>query len=138
MDPSIAVESLGLSPEMLMKDFNTLGYLFENLVSRNIKVYMEANGGMVKHYHDKLGLECDLVAINADGRYALLEVKLGSKRIDQGASNLLRLASKIPDAEIKGRIKTSQPSFMAVITSTNLAYRRDDGVYVLPISCLKD
>lgn len=138
VDPSIAVASLDLSPEDLRHDFNTLGYLFENLVSRDIKVYMSINDGSVYYYRDRLGLECDLVVKDNKGRIALLEVKLGSKGIDEGSKNLLKIDKLIRVSDKEGRTHNLIPSALAVITSTDFAYKRDDGVYVIPIGCLRD
>lgn len=137
-DPSIAVAALGISPEELMMDFNTLGYLFENLVSRDVKIYLEAEGGSVYQYHDRTDLECDLVLKNKKGEYGLVEVKLGSKGIDAGAANLSKIQNLMIDSEKIGRTKLHKPKFLAVITSTEYAYKREDGVYVLPIGCLKN
>lgn len=137
-DPSIAVAALGISPEELMMDFNTLGYLFENLVSRDVKIYLEAEGGSVYQYHDRTDLECDLVLKNKKGEYGLVEVKLGSKGIDAGAANLSKIQNLMMDSEKIGRTKLHEPKFLAVITSTEYAYKREDGVYVLPIGCLKN
>lgn len=137
-DPSIATAVLGLSPKELMQDFNTLGYLFENLVSRDVKVYMEAHGGNIYQYRDRAGLEADLVLKQKNGDYALIEVKLGSKGIDLGSENLLKISKLMSKEEKKGRTKLRSPKFLAVITSTNFAYKREDGVYVLPLGALKD
>lgn len=129
-DPSIAVAALGATPGLLLKDMSTCGLLFESLCARDLRVYAEALGGRVMHYHDNTGLEADAVVVLPDGRYALCEVKMGAKFIEEGACSLKKLAGKI-DRGIMG-----EPSFLVVITPGGYAYRRDDGVYVVPITCL--
>lgn len=133
VDPSIAVAALGLNPSSLLKDLKTFGYLFESMCIRDLRVYAESNDGKVYHYRDAAGLEADAIIQLKDGRYALIEVKLGNQeRIEEAATNLLKLKDKI-DTE-----KMREPSFMMVLTATNYAYRRSDGIYVVPITCLKD
>ncbi|MBR1468983.1 MAG: ATP-binding protein [Prevotella sp.] len=134
VDPSIAIASLGLGPNDLMKDLNTLGLLFETLAVRDLRVYAEALDGSVFHYRDNNGLECDSVLHLRNGHYGLVEIKLGGETlINEGASNLLSLAKKI-DTE-----KMYAPSFMMVVVGTGrYAYRREDGVLVVPIGCLRN
>ncbi len=129
-DPSIAAAAMGASPQLLLKDASTLGMLFESLCVRDLRVYAEACNGTVMRYHDSTGLEADVVVELRDGRYALMEVKLGAAFVDEGSASLRKLAGKI-DTETMG-----PPSFCAVIVPGGYAYRRDDGVYVIPISCL--
>ena len=133
-DPSIACASLGLGPEDLMNDLNTCGLIFETLCARDLRVYAQPLEGTVYHFRDKTGLECDAVVHLRNGRYGLIEVKLGGERlIEEGASNLLKLASRIDTG------KMLPPSFMMVLTATGTyAYRREDGVLVVPIGCLKN
>lgn len=133
-DPSIATSALGLGPADLIADLNTFGLVFETLCMRDLRVYAEALNGGVYHYRDKNGLECDAVVHLRDGRYGLIEIKLGGETlISQGASTLLSLADKIDTTKMKA------PSFLMVITATgDYAYRREDGVLVVPIGCLKD
>lgn len=133
VDPSIATASLGLGPNDLMKDLNTLGLLFETLVVRDLRVYAEAIDGNVFHYRDNNGLECDSVLHLRNGHYGLVEIKLGGESlIEEGAANLISLAKKI-DTD-----KMYAPSFMMVVVGTGrYAYRREDGVLVIPIGCLK-
>lgn len=133
-DPSIAVAALGVGPNDLIADLNTMGLLFETLCVRDLRVYAEALGGSVSHYRDKQGLECDAVLHLRNGHYGLIEVKLGGDRnIDEGARTLMTLAAKI-DTD-----KMPTPSFLMVLTATSpYAYRRKDGVWVVPIGCLKD
>lgn len=132
-DPSIAAASLGLSPSDLMGDLNTLGLLFETLAVRDLRVYASAMRGDVFHYRDKTGLECDAVVHLPDGRYCLVEVKLGGEKlVDEGAASLLKLAERIDTA------KMPAPSFLMVLTAVGrYAYRRKDGVCVVPITTLK-
>ena len=122
------------SPTDLITDLNTFGLIFETLCMRDIRVYAEALNGNVYHYRDKDGLECDAVVHLRDGRYGLIEVKLGGdKLIAEGAPNLNRLAQKIDTTKMK------QPAFMMVLTATgDYAYRREDGVLVVPIGSMKD
>lgn len=125
---------MGLGPSDLMGDLNTFGLLFETLCVRDLRVYAEALNGSVYHYRDKNGLECDAVVHLRNGSYGLIEIKLGGDDlIEDGASSLKTLASKIDDSKMKS------PSFLMVLTAAGkYAYKRDDGVYVVPICCLKD
>ena len=129
-DPSIAAAVLAATPRGLLDDFETFGLLFESLCIHDLRVYASALGGSLYHYRDKTGLEADAVVVLDDGRWALVEVKMGQSRIDEGASYLLKLAERI-DQTREGR-----PSFLMVLTSTACAYRRKDGVVVVPLACL--
>lgn len=133
-DPSIATAALGIGPADLISDLNTFGLIFETLCIRDLKVYADAINGNVYHYRDKNGLECDAVIHLRDGSYGLVEIKLGgNKQIDEGAATLLSLSNLIDTTKMK------QPSFMMVLTATgDYAFRRSDGVLVVPIGCLKD
>lgn len=134
VDPSIGTASLGLGPQNLINDLKSFGFFFEDMVVRDLRVYAEALDGKLYHYKDSTGLECDTVLHRRNGSYALLEVKLGGEdNIKEGAANMLKLAANI-DTD-----KMPAPSFMAVIIGVGkYAFRRDDGVYVIPIGCLKD
>lgn len=134
VDPSIGTAALRLGPKDLINDLQSFGLLFEDLVVRDLRVYAEALDGELYHYRDSSGLECDTVLHRRNGSYALLEVKIGGEnRINEGAANLLALAKNIDTN------KMSAPSFMAVIIGVGkYAYQRKDGVYVIPIGCLKD
>lgn len=134
IDPSIGTAALGLGPKDLVNDLQSFGLFFEDLVARDLRVYAEALDGSLYHYRDSSGLECDTVLHRRNGSYALLEVKLGgTERIEEGAANLKALAEKI-DTD-----RMAAPSFMAVITGAGgFAYKREDGVFVIPIGCLKD
>jgi hypothetical protein len=133
-DPSLATASLGLGPNDLMNDLETFGLIFETLCVRDLRVFAEANQGNVFHYRDKNGLECDAVIHLRNGLYGLIEIKLGGdSAIEAGAKTLRSLASKI-DVE-----KMKSPSFLMVLTAAGkYAYRREDGVLVVPIGCLRD
>lgn len=139
IDPSIAVASLDVGPEYFNTDFETLGFLFESMCIRDLKIYSYSHDGQVSYYHDRYGLEADVVLHLADGRYALIEIKLGGKEIDKGADNLIKIESLIKaNNETEGKRKIPLPTLKAVITATEYGYRRDDGVMVIPIGCLKD
>lgn len=131
VDPSIAVAALGASPDHLLHDLRTFGLLFEALCIRDLRVYVEALGGNLYHYRDKSGLEADAVVVLDDGRWGLIEVKMGPSRIDEGAASLLTLAGKL-DTQAMG-----EPSFLAVVCTEQYAYTRKDGVHVIPLGCLK-
>ncbi len=134
IDPSIGTAVLGLGPEDLIQDLKTMGLLFETLCIRDLRVFAGALGGEVYHYRDKNGLECDAVIHLHNGKYGLVEVKLGGdKLVEEGAGNLLELAGKINTE------KMNVPSFMMVLVGVgDYAYRRKDGIYIVPIGCLKD
>lgn len=134
VDPSVAVAALGLGPEDLLADLNTMGLLFETLCVRDLRVFANALDGQVYHYRDKLGLECDAVVHLRNGRYGLVEIKLGGDRlIEEGVSTLHALAAKIDTDKMRA------PSFMMILTAVGkFAYRREDGIYIVPIGCLKD
>ena len=134
VDPSIATASLGMGPQDLVNDLNLMGYIFENLCVRDLRIYANVLDGDVYHYRDKTGLECDAVIHLRNGKYGLIEVKLGGDDlINEGAASLLKLSDRIDTT------KMSKPSFMMVLCGiAPFAYRREDGVFVVPISCLKD
>ena len=134
VDPSIGTASLGLGPKDLINDLKSFGFFFEDMIVRDLRVYAEALDGKLYHYRDSTGLECDTVLHRRNGSYALMEVKLGGKDlIDEGAANMLKLSKSIDTDRMPA------PSFMAVIIGVGqYAYQREDGVYVIPIGCLKD
>ena len=134
VDPSIATAALGLGPTDLMNDLNTFGLVFETLCVRDLRVFAEAIDGDVYHYRDKNGLECDAVVHLRNGVYGLIEIKLGGEKlIEEGAKTLKALASKIDTDRMKA------PSFLMILTAVGkYAYRREDGIYIVPIGCLKD
>lgn len=132
-DPSIATASLGMGPNDLLNDLNTMGFLFENLCVRDLRIYTDYLEGTVYHYRDKSGLECDAVIHLRNGAYGLIEIKLGGdKLIEEGAKTLKDLASKIDTKNM------SEPSFMMVLCAkAPFAYKRNDDVYVIPITALR-
>ena len=134
IDPSIAAAALGIGPQDLISDLKTFGFLFETMCVRDLRIFADALNGEVYHYRDKEGLECDAVVHLRNGSYGLVEIKLGGDRlIEEGSANLKTLAEKIDTDKMK------KPSFLMVLTGTgNYAYRRPDGVYVVPLGCLKD
>lgn len=130
VDTSIATAALGISPADLMNDLESLGLFFEDMAVRDLKVYSDAIDGMVMHYRDSSGLECDSVIHMEDGRWGAIEIKLGGEKlVEEGAKNLLKL---------KENVEGKKPSFLMVLTAVGPAYKRDDGVYVVPINCLKE
>ncbi|MCF0204688.1 MAG: ATP-binding protein [Muribaculaceae bacterium] len=133
VDPSIATAALGVGPKDLVKDLKTMGLLFETMAVRDLRVYAEALNGNVFHYRDSNGLECDSVIHLRNGMYGLVEIKLGGKTlIDEGAATLNKFESTIDTEKMK------TPSFKMILTAVgNLAHKRDDGIYVVPISSLK-
>lgn len=138
-DPSIAVAALGLSPDNLLMDMNTFGFIFETLCFRDLKAYSSSLGGKVSYYHDKFGLETDCVLHLKNNKYALIEFKLGSREIEKGAANLTKLKNLIIDYNIKNpTMRMREPDLLMVITGGEMAYRRNDGIMVIPIGCLKN
>lgn len=125
-DPSLAAAAINATQDKLLKDFNTLGYLFESLCVRDMRVYALENNAVVSHYRDKTGLEADIIVEMADGSWGAFEVKLGSKQEEMAAGNLLRLAARVDSA----------PQFLAVLTGGKYPYKRKDGVYVIPVGCM--
>lgn len=134
VDPSIAAAALGLGPQDLIEDLNTFGLLFETMCVRDLRVFADMLNGSVYHFRDKTGLECDAVIHLRNGSYGLIEIKLGGDRlIGEGAENLKKVRNKIDTAKMK------DPAFLMVLIGVgDYAYRREDGVYVVPIGCLKD
>ena len=132
VDPSIATAVLRADADSILDDFNYFGFLFESLVARDLRVYAQASDGEIFHYRDKDNLEADLVIRLNDDRWAAVEVKLGSDEIEEGAKHLIELRNKVDTS------KVGEPSFLMVVTGGQFAYRRNDGVFVVPIGCLKD
>jgi hypothetical protein len=131
IDPSIAVAALKTNPDGILKDFNTFGYLFESLCVRDLRIYTQVLNGNVLHYQDNTGLEADAIIALHDGRWGAVEVKMGQKKVDEAAENLLKLKAKVDED------KVNPPSFLMVLTGSGYAYRRKDGVFCVPIGCLK-
>ncbi|MEG1830916.1 MAG: DUF4143 domain-containing protein [Raoultibacter sp.] len=131
-DPSLAAAALKTNAAGLLGDLSTMGFLFESLCVRDLRIYMDSIGGEVSHYRDKAGLEADAIVQKDDGTWGAIEVKLGGEeRIEEGADHLKKLEEKIDTT------KTPPPAFKAVLTGGKYAYRRDDGVFVVPLACLK-
>ena len=133
VDPSIATAALGIGPNDLINDLKTMGLLFETMAIRDLRVYADLLDANIYHYRDKNGLECDAVIHCRNGSYGLVEIKLGGdKLIDEGAASLKKLSSKIDTDKMK------KPSFLMVLTAnSNVAYKRNDGVIVVPVGALK-
>ncbi|OKL50587.1 ATP-binding protein [Boudabousia marimammalium] len=131
-DPAIAAYFLDANPADLLNDLHTMGLLFESLVVRDLRAYAQTLEAKVYHYRDHGGLEADAILHFKDGQWAAFEVKLGNRAVDEGAKNLVKLASRIDQESM------NSPAFLAVITGGGYAYRREDGVYVIPIGCLRN
>ena len=139
VDPSIAVAALGMSPRSLELDLRTFGFIFECMCIRDLKVYSQALGGRVSYYHDRYDLEADIVLHLADGRYALIECKLGSREIEDGAKHLLQLRDLIREKnKTEHQMPLREPDLLIVMTGGEMAYTREDGVKVIPLATLKD
>ena len=134
VDPSIGIAALGIGPNDLINDLNSFGLFFEDLAVRDLRVFAEALDGRLYHYRDSSGLECDTVLHRRNGTYALIEVKLGGEKlIEEGVNSLQALANTIDTS------KMSAPSFKMVLTAVGqYAYQRKDGIFIVPIGCLKD
>ena len=138
-DPSIAVALLGLTPISMQMQLNTFGFVFEQLCIRDLKAYTADQYATVSYYNDRYGLEADVVLHLDDGRYALIECKLGSAEIDSGAAHLLKLQELIREHNLtEKQLPIREPDLLIVLTGGKVGYRRKDGVYVIPIGCLKD
>lgn len=138
-DPSIAVAALGASPQSLELDLKTFGFIFECLCFRDLRVYSQALGGRLSYYHDRLGLEADAVLHLDDGRYALIECKLGSNEIEEGAKHLLEIKRLVTEKnKTEKQIRLQEPDLLIVLTGGEMAYTREDGVKIIPIGCLRN
>jgi hypothetical protein len=131
VDPSLSAAALDTTSAGLLADLNTLGFLFESLVVRDLRIYSQASGGKVHHYRDSNGREADAIIQLPDGGWAAFEVKLGIGAVDKAAESLLLLAQDVDTSKI------GEPRTLAVITGTGVGYRRKDGVNVVPIGSLK-
>ena len=132
VDPSIAMASLKISDKDLLKDYNTFGFIFESLCIRDLKIYSEYLNGHVFYYRDKSDLECDAIIHLNNGKWGAIEIKIGSQEgIEEAATNLKKLVSKQDNKDLK------KPSFLMVLTAGKIAYKREEGVLVVPITCLK-
>ncbi len=139
IDPSIMTASLGLSPDILLQDFHTFGFIFENLCIRDLSAYASSSGGRISYYNDRSNLEVDAVLHIDDGRYALIEFKLGSKGIEEGAAHLLEVERLIMNKmKLTKGLGLREPEALIIITGGQIAYTRSDGVKIVPIGCLKE
>lgn len=139
VDPSIAVAALGLSPQALEVDLKTFGFIFECMAIRDLRAYTQGSGGEMSYYHDRYDLEADAVLHLADGRYALIEFKLGSSEIEMSAKHLIEIKELVRKYnETEKQIKLREPDLLMVITGGQMAFTRPDGVKVVPLACLKD
>jgi hypothetical protein len=139
VDPSIAVAALGLSPESLSVDLKTFGFIFECMAIRDLRAYTQWAHGEISFYHDRYDLEADIVLHLNDGRYALIECKLGSREIEEGARHLLEIKRLVREYNQKEpQIQLREPDLLIVLTGGPIAYAREDGVKVIPLACLKD
>lgn len=138
-DPSIAVALLGLSPDAMTTQLKTFGFIFEQMCIRDLKAYSACSGGVLSYYHDRYDLEADIVLHLTDGRYALIECKLGSAEIDEGAEHLLELKRLISEHnKQENQMPIPLPDLLIVLTGGTMAYTRTDGVKVIPLASLKD
>jgi len=138
-DPSLPVAALGMSPEYFQTDLKTFGFIFECMCIRDLRVYSQALGGELSYYRDRYGLEADSVLRLNDGRYALIEYKLGSKDIEEGAKHLLKIKELVKQYNITERqCPLREPDLLMIITGDNMAYTRTDQIKIIPIGCLKD
>ena len=137
VDPSIAIAALGLNPQRLSLDLKTFGFIFECMGIRDLRIYSQSLGGRVSYYRDRYGLEADAVLHLEDGRYALIEFKLGSREIDEGAEHLLELRRLIRvHNEKEKQVPLREPDLLIIITGGEMAYTRPDSVKVIPLGCL--
>lgn len=139
VDPSIAAAAMGLTPDYLLTDLKTFGFLFECLCIRDLKIYSQALGGRVSYYRDRYGLESDAVLHLDDGRFALIEFKLGSREIEEGAKHLLEIKRLIQEFNEKEKqVPLRAPDLLMVVTGGDMAYTRPDGVKIVPIGALRN
>lgn len=139
IDPSIAVAALGLTPQVLMTQLKTFGFIFEQMCVRDFRAYMPDFDSHLSYYRDRYGLEADLVLHLCDGRYALIECKLGSNEIEEGAKHLLEIKRLIKEHnKTEKQVPLREPDLLLVITGGQMAYTRPDGVKIIPLACLKD
>ncbi len=131
-DPSIATAALRADSGKLLSDFKTFGYLFESLCIRDLRIYADSLDGSVYHYRDQLNFEVDAIIQLKDERWAAIEVKMGAGEIEKAAENLIKFSENIDTA------KTPAPSFLMVLTGTEYAFQMKNGVWVVPIGCLRD
>ena len=138
-DPSVAVAASGLNPEYYRTDLQAFGFIFESLCMRDLRVYSAKSDGKISYYHDRYNLEADCVLHLRDGKYALIEFKLGSNEVEEASTHLLEIKQLVKEYNEKGNApKLREPDLLIIITGAEYAYRRQDGVYVIPIGCIRD
>ncbi len=138
-DPSIAIAAMGLNAEALETQLKTFGFIFEQMCVRDLKAYTADYNSHISYYRDRYGLEADLVLQLEDGRYALIECKLGSQEIEEGAKHLLEIRKLIKEHNLaEKQVPIREPDLMIIITGGETAYTRPDGVKIIPLGCLKD
>ena len=139
VDPSIAVATLGLSPDALMTQLKTFGFIFEQMCVRDLRAYTPDFNSHISYYRDRYGLEADFVLHLSDGRYALIECKLGGKEIEAGARHLNEIRKLIRSHnEDEKQVPLREPDLLIILTGSKMAYTRADGVKIIPLACLKD
>lgn len=132
VDPSLAARAFGATPDDLGNDMETFGFFFESMVTRDLRVYLDKLGRTVFHYRDKNNLEVDCILKLNDHRWAAVEVEVGGNRLDEAAAKLIKLKEKIDIDHLKAS------SFLMIVYGDTTAYKRQDGVYVVPIGCIND
>lgn len=138
-DPSIAVAASGLNPDYYMTDLRSFGFIFESLCMRDLRAYSAKSGGKISYYHDRYGLKADCVLHLRDGKYALIEFKLGSSEIEEASAHLLEIKRLVKEHNKDGTApELREPDLLIIITGTEFAYRRQDGVFVIPVGCLRN
>ena len=138
-DPSIAVALLGISPEEMSVQLKTFGFIFEQMCIRDLRAYTMGTGGRVAYYRDRYGLEADIVLHLENGKYALIECKLGSMEVDEGAEHLRKLQQLIREYNSReGQAPLREPDLLMILTGGSMAYTRPDGIKVVPLGALRD
>lgn len=139
VDPSIAVTAMGASPQSLELDLKTFGSIYECMCIRDLRAYSQFLSGTLSYYHDRYGLKADAVLHLEDGRFALIEVRLGSREIEEGAKHLIELQNLIKEKnEQEKQMRSKVPDLLIILTGGEFAYTREDGIKVIPLGCLKD
>ena len=138
-DPSIAVAASGATPDVYMTQLKSFGFIFEQMCIRDLRAYTMDQDSHVSHYHDRYDLEVDIVLHMRDAKYALIECKLGSAEIDEGAGHLLEIRKLIREYnKTEKQVPFREPDLLIILTGGQMAYTREDGVKVIPLGCLKD
>ena len=138
-DPSIAIAAMGINAEGLEMQLKTFGFIFEQMCARDLRAYTPGFGNHLSYYRDRYGLEADLVLHLDDGRFALIECKLGSREIEDGSKHLLEIKRLIQEYnKTEKQVPLREPDLLIILTGGSMAYTRPDGVKVIPLACLKD